>query len=86
MYKTFNHFMFIKWIEPKSISIYCHGQPHHTYNFTSEDPFHQDFFILLNVAMGGNYVGNTIDPTLNLQQWKLTMSAYINNPFSFRKI
>ncbi len=25
-------------------------------------PFHQDFFLILNVAMGGDFVGNTIDP------------------------
>jgi hypothetical protein len=25
-------------------------------------PFNQNFFLILNVAMGGNFVGNSIDP------------------------
>lgn len=55
------HVYQMDWTEERVVFA-VDGQTHHTYNFTSEDPFHQDFFILLNVAMGGNYVGNTIDP------------------------
>lgn len=29
------------------------------------NPFEQDFFLLLNLAMGGTYVGNQIDPALS---------------------
>lgn len=35
---------------------------HYSHNLSADDPFHQEFFILLNVAMGGTYVGNAIDP------------------------
>lgn len=33
-----------------------------TYTLTEDMPFHQDFFIILNLAMGGSFVNNEIDP------------------------
>jgi len=38
------------------------GDVHHTYSITPDMPFNQNFFLILNVAMGGNFVGNSIDP------------------------
>jgi beta-glucanase (GH16 family) len=34
-------------------------------------PFEKDFFLLLNLAMGGSYVGNTIDPTLTSARYEI---------------
>jgi beta-glucanase (GH16 family) len=35
------------------------------------DPFEQEFFILLNLAMGGSFVGNQIDPTLTSARYEV---------------
>jgi len=37
------------------------GVEHHSFAVTPDMPFHQNFFIILNLAMGG--VGNNIDPS-----------------------
>ena len=49
------------WREDK-ITFSVDGNEYFTYNLTKEMPFHQDFFIILNVAMGGSFVNNVIDP------------------------
>lgn len=35
---------------------------YHEYTNTSGTPFNSDFFLILNVAVGGTFVGNTVDP------------------------
>jgi beta-glucanase (GH16 family) len=49
------------WREDK-IVFSVDGNNYFTYNLTKDMPFHQDFFIILNVAMGGFFVNNVIDP------------------------
>ena len=49
------------WREDK-ITFSVDGNKYFTYDLTKEMPFHQDFFIILNVAMGGSFVNNVIDP------------------------
>lgn len=44
------------------LSFFVDDVRHFSYNLESDMPFHQDFFMILNVAMGGNYTGNEIDP------------------------
>ena len=44
-----------------SIKIYVDAQLYHTVNNSAALPFNQPFFILLNMAMGGNF-GGAVDP------------------------
>lgn len=44
-----------------SIRFFVDDQPFHNYVNTSSSPFNQNFFLILNVAMGGNF-GGTVDP------------------------
>jgi beta-glucanase (GH16 family) len=37
------------------------GEEHHSFAVTPDMPFHQNFYMILNVAMGGDFVGNEID-------------------------
>jgi beta-glucanase (GH16 family) len=46
---------------PEAIQIYVDDQLIHTVANDASLPFNKDFFIILNVAMGGNFGGN-IDP------------------------
>ncbi|NBL64101.1 family 16 glycosylhydrolase [Flavobacterium sp. NST-5] len=47
---------------PDSIKFYVDDQPaFHTYTNSASSPFNLDFFLILNVAMGGNF-GGAIDP------------------------
>lgn len=47
-----------------TIRFFVDGVPFFTFNNTSSLPFNQNFFIIMNVAMGGNF-GGTIDPAFN---------------------
>ncbi len=47
-----------------TIRFFVDGVPFFTFNNTSALPFNQNFFIIMNVAMGGNF-GGTIDPAFN---------------------
>lgn len=40
-------------------------------NFTYPAPFDQEFFIMLNLAVGGNYDGGRLDPTLTEAEMKV---------------
>ena len=55
------HIYEVEW-SSTSITFSVDGIQHHSYTVTPDMPFHQDFFLILNVAMGGDFVGNTIDP------------------------
>jgi len=46
------------------IKIYVDGQLFHTVANSAAIPFNQDFFFILNVAMGGGF-GGPVDPALN---------------------
>ncbi len=51
----------IQWTE-SSINFLVDGEQYHTFSNNANVPFNQDFFLLLNVAMGGTFGGN-IDPS-----------------------
>lgn len=55
------HLYEVVWTED-SIVFSVDNNVHHTYTVTPEMPFHQDFFLIFNVAMGGDFVQNNIDP------------------------
>lgn len=57
------HLYACEW-SPQSIKFYVDGNLYHTVANTSNLPFNQPFFILLNQAMGGNF-GGAIDPAFN---------------------
>lgn len=44
-----------------SIKFYVDGTQYHSYNNNPASPFNADFFLIMNVAMGGNF-GGAIDP------------------------
>lgn len=54
------HIYEMEW-SPERIVFLVDGQVYHTYENTADSPFHQDFFLILNVAMGGTF-GGEIDP------------------------
>ena len=54
------HTYIVDWT-PASIKIYVDAQLYHTVINSASLPFNQNFFILLNMAMGGNF-GGAVDP------------------------
>ena len=50
----------MEW-NPSYIKFFVDDVPFYTFTNTSAFPFNQNFFIILNVAMGGNF-GGTVDP------------------------
>jgi hypothetical protein len=54
------HIYSIEWT-PEQIICSVDGNPHFLFNNDSSLPFNKDFFLILNVAMGGNF-GGDIDP------------------------
>ena len=54
------HIYTLDW-SPSTIKISVDGQLFHTVINSNSIPFNQDFFLLLNVAMGGNF-GGAVDP------------------------
>jgi beta-glucanase (GH16 family) len=54
------HLYSIDWT-PSFIKIYVDNQLYHTVANSNNVPFNHDFFLILNVAMGGGFAG-TIDP------------------------
>ena len=57
------HIYSLDW-SASSIKFYVDNQLFHTVNNTSSLPFNQNFFLILNVAMGGTF-GGAIDPNFN---------------------
>jgi beta-glucanase (GH16 family) len=51
----------VEW-SASSVKIYVDAQLYHTVPNSPSLPFNQNFFILLNMAMGGNF-GGTVAPT-----------------------
>ena len=54
------HIYSMEW-NPTTIRFFVDNQPYYTFNNNSGVPFNQNFFIIMNVAMGGNF-GGSIDP------------------------
>ena len=54
------HIYAVEW-DSKEIKIFVDNQLYHTVVNRSSLPFNQDFFLILNVAMGGNFAGK-VDP------------------------
>ena len=56
------HIYSMEW-NSSTIKIYLDNQLFFTYNNNANSPFNQNFFFIMNVAMGGNF-GGTIDPNV----------------------
>ncbi len=56
------HIYSMEW-NASTIKIYVDNQLFFTYNNNPNSPFNQNFFFIMNVAMGGNF-GGTIDPNV----------------------
>lgn len=54
------HVYSVEWTE-ESIVFLVDNIAYHTFENTTDTPFHKDFFLILNVAMGGTF-GGSIDP------------------------
>lgn len=54
------HIYSAEWT-PEFIKFLVDGEVYHTFPNTTDTPFNKDFFLILNVAMGGNF-GGAIDP------------------------
>lgn len=54
------HVFALEW-SPADIKIYVDGQLYHRVVNTADIPFHQDFFLIMNLAMGGGFAG-PVDP------------------------
>lgn len=54
------HIYTVEW-SPERIVFLVDGEVYHTYANSPDTPFNKDFFLILNVAMGGNF-GGEIDP------------------------
>lgn len=54
------HVYSMEW-NAASINIYVDGQLYHTVTNSANIPFNHDFFLLMNLAMGGNF-GGPVDP------------------------
>lgn len=54
------HVYSVIW-SPTSIKFYVDGTPYHSYANTASTPFNANFFLIMNVAMGGTF-GGAVDP------------------------
>ncbi|WZL90399.1 family 16 glycosylhydrolase [Salinimicrobium sp. 3283s] len=54
------HLYSVEW-SPERIVFIVDNEVYHTYENSADSPFNQEFFLILNVAMGGNF-GGEIDP------------------------
>lgn len=55
------HLYEMRWTAAK-MEFFVDGRKHHEFVVNPEMPFHQPFFIILNIAMGGTFTSNNIDP------------------------
>lgn len=58
------HVYRMDWFDSR-IQFYVDDQRHHNFTINQDMPFHQPFFFILNIAMGGVFTNNTIDPNFN---------------------
>jgi beta-glucanase (GH16 family) len=63
------HTYAVEWT-PTSIKIYVDAQLFHTVANSAALPFNQNFFILLNMAMGGNF-GGAVDPAFTSATYEI---------------
>ena len=63
------HTYTIDW-SSTAIKIYVDAQLYHTVANSAALPFNQNFFILLNMAMGGNF-GGAVDPAVNTATYEV---------------
>lgn len=54
------HVYSVEW-SPERIVFLVDGEPYHTFVNTPDSPFNKKFFLILNLAMGGNF-GGAVDP------------------------
>ena len=58
------HVYRMDWSESR-LDFFVDDVRHHGFSLTENMPFHQPFFFILNVAMGGLFTDNTIDPNFS---------------------
>ena len=55
------HLYTMEWTAT-AVKFFVDGTQHHELVISGDSPFNRFFFIIINVAMGGNFTGNSIDP------------------------
>ncbi len=70
------HVYRLDW-QSDSLSFYVDDVLHHT--DITRASFHQEFFLILNVAMGGTFTGNTIDPNFTSSAMEIDYIRVYNN-------
>ncbi|HKL35695.1 MAG TPA: family 16 glycosylhydrolase [Salegentibacter sp.] len=63
------HTYTVEW-SPERILFLVDGEVYHTYANNPDSPFNKDFFIILNVAMGGTF-GGEIDPAFEASSMEI---------------
>jgi beta-glucanase (GH16 family) len=63
------HTYSVEW-SPASVKLYVDAQLFHTVTNSATLPFNQNFFILLNLAIGGNF-GGAVDPALTSATYEI---------------
>ena len=64
------HVYRMDWYDSR-IQFYVDGRRHHNFTLNDDMPFHQPFFFILNVAMGGSFTGNNIDSNFVSSQMEI---------------
>jgi beta-glucanase (GH16 family) len=70
------HIYSLDW-RSDSIKFYVDGTLFHTFNNTSALPFNQNFFLIINCAMGGNF-GGAIDPNFTSSTFEVDYIRVFN--------
>ncbi len=68
----------LQW-DATSIKMGVDGVVYHTVANSSSIPFNQNFFFILNMAIGGNFGGPTVDPALNSATFEVDYIRVYNN-------
>ena len=55
------HLYTMEWTAT-AVKFFVDGTQHHEMVISGDSPFNRFFFIIINVAMGGDFTGNSIDP------------------------
>ena len=71
------HIYRMDWSENR-IEFFVDDVKHHGFNLTANMPFHQPFYFILNIAMGGDFTNDNVDINFSASAMKLIAFVCIN--------